>query len=93
MVVPARLSAQVNNCPDPANADEPRQWNIELVATPNQWRNQDKSPVYQADDSLALKVGVKMGQPLCHRLTLAGSVSANSDGSTIADRPSSRATP
>ncbi|QTR50736.1 hypothetical protein [Candidatus Thiothrix anitrata] len=49
------------------------------------------SPVYQADDSLALKVGVKMEPPLCRRLTLVDSVSANSDGSTIADKPSSRA--
>ena len=44
-------------------------------------------PVYQADDSLALKVGVKMEKPLSRRLTLVGSVSANSYGSAIADSP------
>ncbi len=44
-------------------------------------------PAYQADDSLALKVGVKLEQPLSRRLTLVGSVSANSYGSAIADSP------
>lgn len=44
-------------------------------------------PAYQADDSLALKVGVKMEKPLSRRLTLVGSVSANSYDSAIADSP------
>lgn len=44
-------------------------------------------PAYQADDSLALKVGVKMEKPLSRRLTLVSSVSANSYGSAIADSP------
>jgi outer membrane protein len=44
-------------------------------------------PVYQADDSLALKVGVKMEKPLNDRLTLVGGVSATGYGSAIADSP------
>lgn len=44
-------------------------------------------PVYQADDSLALKIGVKLEQPLSRRLTLVGSVSTTSYGSAVADSP------
>lgn len=44
-------------------------------------------PAYQADDSLALKIGIKLEQPLNRRLTLVGSVSATGYGSMIADSP------
>ena len=44
-------------------------------------------PVYQADDSLALKVGVKIEQPINRRLTLVGGVNATGYGSAITDSP------
>jgi outer membrane protein len=44
-------------------------------------------PAYQADDSLALKVGVKVEKPLTRRLTLVGGVNATGYGSAIADSP------